>query len=311
MKIYFVLIIITLLSSCVYDYELADSAINEKDYLVINSILNSDRTIVVYFYKTQKTDTGYVCETIQNLHVILKEDDTILFEGIVDDTVLRISTYPKTGSLYSIRVKDGGTEELSASTRIPEVIDCNVSMSFGASAYNWRDCLTFLKDFPISFENKVSLWITAYKVFENNELVQYNELYANNLLIDVLNRSEGMDVLNPVVGSLYYDGFLRVKNSNLSRLGELIFTPTHAYYYGSSEPDSEQVGIRIKLITASPEYDQYCTTLFKQKAMIIYDDDLSAIVYQPTQVYSNIKNGLGIFAGMSETNYYYTLPSLE
>jgi hypothetical protein len=36
----------------------------------------------------------------------------------------------------------------------------------------------------------------------------------------------------------------------------------------------------------------------------IYEDNPLSIVYQPSTVYSNIRNGMGIFAGVSESNYY-------
>ena len=307
MKYYPFLLLLICFCSCSYDYDVGDSRIQEKDYLIVNSLLNPNRPISIYFYRTQQTDTGYICLEVENLSVSLKEDNKVIFEGLTPSPVLTLDHYPKTGSTYSISVNDTDGTEVYATTRIPEAISCVADMSFGDSKYAWPYYLAYLNEFPDTFDERVTLWVTAYKVFESAEFIQYNELYANNLLVDNVNRNEGMEVLNPTVGSLYYDGFLRVKNRNLTELNELIFTPAYAHY-GEYRPDSEQQGIRIKLTTASPEYDQYCTSLFKQKAMIIYEDDISAIVYQPTQVYSNVHNGLGIFAGVNEIDYYFSLP---
>ncbi|WP_303228496.1 DUF4249 family protein, partial [Parabacteroides goldsteinii] len=70
---------------------------------------------------------------------------------------------------------------------------------------------------------------------------------------------------------------------------------------------SEPHKIEVKVISAAPEYDQYCKTYYQQLSKIIYSNDISAITYQPIQVYSNIENGLGIFAGMNETSHYIQL----
>lgn len=91
----------------------------------------------------------------------------------------------------------------------------------------------------------------------------------------------------------------------------LIFTPNFVYSSGVVMPDSRQKSIMVKLITASAEYDQYNKTLFEQKSMIVYDNDISSIFYQPKSVYCNIENGLGIFAGMSEVDYICELAKTD
>ena len=42
--------------------------------------------------------------------------------------------------------------------------------------------------------------------------------------------------------------------------------------------------------------------------MIVYDEDISSIFYQPKSVYSNIENGTGIFAGISKTFFVFDYP---
>ncbi len=91
-------------------------------------------------------------------------------------------------------------------------------------------------------------------------------------------------------------------------LDELVFTPN---YVGDGHPQRNllQTGIKVKVMTASPEYDQFCKSLYEQKSMIVYEGDISSIFFQPKTVYSNIENGLGIFAGVSEMNYVFDLPT--
>ncbi|RHM86284.1 DUF4249 family protein [Bacteroides caccae] len=65
-------------------------------------------------------------------------------------------------------------------------------------------------------------------------------------------------------------------------------------------------GIEIDIINASNEYDQYCRTYY-QALSIPSSGDLSGMFFQPSTVYSNVNNGLGIFAGRSVTKYLFSI----
>ncbi|MDR1762580.1 MAG: DUF4249 domain-containing protein [Dysgonamonadaceae bacterium] len=285
--------------SCTVDYEFGESNILEHDRLVINALLNPTQPLEVYFYAIGRVDTGYVYSALQGVRVLLKENDKILFDGVCSDTVLRLPQSPLAGANYSIEASYAGMETASASAYVPEAIDGSVRMEIYDNEWVKDDLIFYLSDLRLPAGNEASLFITAYGLDKDGEEGQYGEIYASHALLDLLNRVEGMPVKNPIVGSMYYDGFLRVKNKNLPNLDEIAFMPLYAAY---------DTKVWIKLLTASKEYDQYCRTLYQQKAMIIYDDDISAIVYQPIQVYSNIKNGMGIFAGINEINYYFDVP---
>jgi hypothetical protein len=300
-------IVSCLFFSCSYDYEFSPSDQIEQDRLVVNCILNPQLPVMIHFYATNKTDSGYSFQSVKNVHLQLKENEQILYDAVCPDSVLQLDYRVKAGANYSIEARTEDYERVSAATSIPEAITCRATSEGGLDGFSWYKYLVKLSGFK-SFDDESSLWIISYKIFETQDTIQYNELYANNLFLDNLNRVEGMEVLNPVVGSLYFESFLRIKNKNLPLINELVYTPTYALYAGAYEPDSKIKQVQIKLITASKEYDRYNRTLYQQKSMIMYDDDISTIVYQPIPVYSNIKNGLGIFAGMNEVNYYFDLP---
>jgi hypothetical protein len=318
-KYLFVFSVCLLLLACSVDYDMGQSNLLEQNRLVVNSLLNPHQPINVFFYKIERGDTGYCFSTVRDIKVILKENEKMLFDGICNDTVLRLDYHPKSGLYYTIEASFPGFERVSANTIIPDSITCKAEMIID-EPYNQSDRLVELSEFILPANSQASLWITSYAIFED-ETYQYQEIYVNNLLIDEVNQISGMPVRNPVVGSLYHDAFLRIKNNNLSDLDKLVFTPAYISYnyYKPFDPENPepfdpwygQRKIGIKLITASREYDQYCRTLYLQKSMIIYDNDISAIVYQPVQVYSNLTNGVGIFAGLNETNYYFDLPNEE
>jgi hypothetical protein len=295
-----------LFAACSYEYDMGPSNQTEKDRLVVNSILNPNQPLSIFFHVTCRTDSGYGYRTVKDVRVVLKEDGQVFYDAVCPDTVLQLAHPVKEGAGYSIAVGLDGYEAVSATTTIPYPIESNCSDEKTGDSWSY---LIKLSGFKFSRDDESSLWVTAYQLYENGTIAQYAELYTNNLFVDKVNEEAGMSVRNPVVGSLYYDGFLRVKNKNLPDLEELVFTPAGVYYTKKTAPtDSEIERIGVKLIAASREYDRYNRTLFQQKSMIIYDDDISSIVYQPIPVYSNIKNGLGIFAGMNETNYYLEYP---
>lgn len=296
------------LYACSTDYDIGKSTIIEHDRLVVNSLLSPADPISVYFYTTFRTDSGYRYTGTEGVEVVLKENETTLFSGVCPDSVLLLNLYPKAGAIYTIEASQKGYNMVKASTTIPNSIQCNAKMSIlGEIEYYSFDLLVHLNEFKYPEDKQTGLWITTYAFYEYDTL-QYNDLYVNNMLVDRINREEGMEVKNEFVGSVYYNAFLRIKNKNFSHLEEIIYTPSYLPYSTEHDHNIWPGQVNIKLITASKEYDQYCRSLYEQKEMIIYEDDISAIVFQPIRVYSNIENGLGIFAGMNEANYQLDYP---
>jgi hypothetical protein len=295
-----------LFMSCAVDYDMEQSSVNESERLVVNGLLSPIKPIQVHLYKLQKGQQGYSCIGIIGAHITLKENETILFDGFSSDSVFTINYLPVAGAAYSLEVSYENLPTVTAKTNIPKAIHCTARFTHGIY-WDTRLYLIKLNDFDIPQNSQASLWLTAYELYEDGGIVQYNELYANNVFIDKTNSVGGMDVVNDSVGSIYYESFLRIKNTNTSKMEDLLFTPTKSYLFGE-EYSSEQKKIQVKLIAASPEYDQYHKSLYEQKSMIINDDDITSVFYQPNAVYCNIENGLGIFAGMNEVDYVFDLP---
>ena len=156
----------------------------------------------------------------------------------------------------------------------------------------------------------------VYSVLNGDSLVKSYELFASNVLLDVINRSNASQLKDEDVGSSYYEDYMRIKNRNIPYLDNLIFiTKMHGDGYGYMDENREWIWIPVdvtnyivKLITAGPEFDMFHRTFYEQTLYITYDDFVASMLYQPIQVYSNINGGLGIFAGMNETNYYFDVP---
>jgi hypothetical protein len=294
--------------SCSVDYDLEPSLVNEPDRIIVDSYLSPDCPLQVQLFESVKTESGYVNRGLTQAHVILKEDQTTLFDGICTDSILRLDYQPHENAAYSIEVSHEGLATVSAQTCIPKAIHCNASFSTDGKYWDTSRYLVHLQAFDAPQKEQECLWITAYRLRNDNQLVQYNEIYTNHSMIDKLNSTAGMDVKNESVGSIYYNGFLRIKYKNIPDIGELVFTPNHVYNGSGEDQNYSQRAIHVKLITASPEYDRFNKSLYEQKHMIVNSDDVSSVFYQPKTVYTNVTDGLGIFAGYSEVTYRFNLP---
>ena len=329
-KTLFKILLFCLITACTVDYDLKQTNIDEPNRLVVNSFLNPEKPVCVYFYTIDRTNAGFVYNTAKNLHVKLTEDDHVLFDGLCADTIFVMAHHPRAGSRYRIDVSLTGYASVWAETTVPAAITCktraehfNVSDSnYNHSGYMYPEMKYYLSDFAGNYKQEnTSLFVLAYSVLSGDTLVQSYDLYSSNVLLDPINRSNGNELKDEEVGSSYYEDYMRIKNRNLPYLDNLIFiTRMHpnGYYdytdvWGSigTPPtwipyDVEKYN--VKLIAAGPEYDMYHRTFYEQTTFIRYDDFIAYIVYQPIQVYSNINGGLGIFAGMNETNYYFDVP---
>ena len=116
-----------------------------------------------------------------------------------------------------------------------------------------------------------------------------------------MNREEGSYVNNNIAITGFYKSFIRIKKTNVPLLDELQFVPSY-----EQKVSEKMTGIEIDIINASNEYDQYCRTYY-QALSIPSSGDLSGMFFQPSTVYSNVNNGLGIFAGRSVTKYLFSI----
>ncbi len=277
------LVISFLILGCNVDYD--PTIERASECLIVNALLQPDKPITVHLNATQIINNTTKIVSVQTAHVVIKENETILYNGDTEGLV-QLDAYPKEGYTYSIEVRSGEYPDVKAGTTIPYKIDFGFRDRAGG-IYSLFDF-----NFP---EIKSAMWITFTAFFTGEEPNQFEELYCNNSLVDNFNREEGSDLIAAEVGSGYHGSFLRVKAKNLSSIDSVVVHPA----YGSTIIDDNLERIEIRVIAASKEYDQYCKTYYQQLNIPASDDAL--IWYQPINVYSNIKGGLGIFAGKVET----------
>lgn len=310
MKSKFILFVLPFLmmASCSVGYDVDMLKSDEPECIIVSALLNPAKPVQVELYRLQNDGNLYSYTALKGANVIIREEQKIIYDGVCEESMVKIDYFPLTNASYSIEVSFEGLKTVRAHTQVPPVITCTSSFHLGEYRGDF-DYIIELNAFEIPPAEKIGMWVTSYEVCENDEEVQYNEMYTKNAFVDKTNSVAGMPVKNETVGSIYHNGFLRVKNKNLPFLDELVFTPNYVMDARLPQRNLVQTGIKVKVMTASPEYDQFCKSLYEQKSMIVYEGDISSIFFQPKTVYSNIENGLGIFAGVSEMNYVFDLPT--
>jgi len=328
-KHYFYTLLLCLITSCIVDYDIKMTDIDEPNRLVVNSLLNPQKPISVYFYTLDRTATGFAYTSATNLHVRLMEDNHVLFDGLCADTILVMEQHPRAGSAYRIEVSLTGYASVWAETTVPDAITCKVraehfsdpDTNFYGSSY--PEMKFFLSDFLGNYEQEnTSMYILTYSELNGDSLAQSPQYYASNVLLDAINRVNHGKMKDEDVGSSVYVEYMRIKNRNIPYLDKLIFIATmHGDGYYRYVNDEETWWYRewiwipvdvtkyvVKLIAAGPDFDMFQRSLYEQTSYLDYDDFISGMFYRPVQVYSNINGGLGIFAGLNETNYYFDVP---
>ena len=296
-----------LLYACSVDYAVEDLSSGIAKQIIVNGYLVAEQPVTIHLYHHGGEKDGKV-EGLTQSHLLLKEDGLVLFDGICIDSLFTLDHHIKAGAKYEIEVSATGYETVKATTAIPHPIVCKADFNAGDDDISMRDDLVTLSRFSYNSFANPALWITSQRISEEDEVVQYNEIYVDNVFVDKTNSFGGMGAPNDVVGGMYHEGYLRVKSKYVKHLTDIVFTPTHVRYEDDEGMSSAQNRIRVELIAASPEFDKYNKSLYEQKTMIVYDEDISSIFYQPKSVYSNIENGSGIFAGISKTSFVFDYP---
>lgn len=298
---------IVLLNACAVDYAVNELSSGNAKQIIVNGYLIAEQPVTINLFHQDGEKNSKVKGLTQS-HLMLKEDGQVLFDGICNDSVFTFDHQAKVGSEYEIEVSATGLETVKATTTIPYPIVCKAEFNAGDDVYSMRDDLVALTNFSYNSFANPALWIISQRISEEDEVNQYNEIYVDNVFVDKTNSFGGMGAPNDVVGGMYHEGYLRVKNKYVQHLTDIVFTPTHVIYSNDEGMSSPQNRIRVELIAASPEFDKYNKSLYEQKSMIVYDEDISSIFYQPKSVYSNIENGTGIFAGISKTSFVFDYP---
>nr|WKN38953.1 DUF4249 domain-containing protein [Tunicatimonas sp. TK19036] len=304
--------------SCTKDLDITLPATQPQ--LVLNGILNPDSIVRISLTTTLPPNSSSTdFPVVDNATIRLYEDAQLLGNLLFKDSLYTLDYHPKAGSEYTIEAEVPGYEIVSATDRMPHLLNAQACVSNNPPStgfsYLWFEVT--LEDHP---EEDNFYWldilVTKYPYrrcrFIGDDFVcpepdgttMYTEkllhLHSFSTIPDNFNAS----IDNTMNGVTDYDGTIRIDGSALN--GESISLSMTSnsdpmFQYGALGRLDENQYAEIQVLNASQHYDRY----LKSSWIYFLNNDY---FYEPnpfsetTQIYSNVKNGTGIFAAYNSAH---------
>ncbi len=316
MKYCFMCVLI-ILSSCSFEYEL-DNVNDFKPKIIVNSLISPENAIDFNLgWSKHYAMTEYPDTVIKGNYTII-EDGIVVCDGIIENKGYVGTSYiPKSGSTYQLSLNIDGYGLVSATTYIPHA--GNATGNYDGINFLLDDNLSSIYHFSINkvsyAESLKSVWFRiqgGYSSNTNDNYIYpigfYEYIYSDNKYIDDFNSENAINGFDDqyiekyryatCYQSLFRLPFYQINNS----------LPIHMSYrmpnsIRSNFPPFDDIllkQVRIKVMYPSDEYDNYKKN-FTQQINSIYNPEFP-FFSDEVHIFSNINNGLGIFAGYNVCN---------
>ncbi|MFL2585588.1 MAG: DUF4249 domain-containing protein [Parvicellaceae bacterium] len=297
-RIYFISLILIGFISCekVIPFE-GEVAVSK---LVINSLFQSDSTFKVHVSSSKSVIDTASFQNIEDAVVAIRDKNGNIIENLVHDSngFYKGQTFPNNYQTYQLVVSHINYNNISAIDSLPAPIFINnVDTTTLADPINGdRLEITLNFDDPGNIQNYYL--IETYAIFESLLIKDQDTIESEldttqqyMLLTDEVFQNGGSPWREQgLFNDLLFDGqtkalTIEIPNDNYSGSED-----GYEYSYQTK-------GLRIYLHNISPSYYYYRTSLE------LYQQSSGNPFAQPVQVFSNINNGFGVFAG-AQVNYF-------
>ena len=268
--------------------------------LVINSIFQSDSTFKVHVSSSRSVIDTASFQNIEDAVVTIKDDNGSIIETLnyVENGFYIGQTFPQENQTYSLQVTHPNYTNITSSDSLPSPITINsIDTSTTVDPIN-GDRLQITLNFndPESSQNYYLIEtysVNEYLVIKNSDTTEY-ELDTTKqfmVLTDEVFQNGGSPFREQ---GLFNDLLFNGQNKALEL--EIPYDNWSGTEDGY-EWSYTTLGVRVYLHNISKSYYYYRTSLE------LYQGASGNPFAQPVQVYSNIENGFGVFAG-SQISYF-------
>ncbi len=307
-----------ILTSCEFDYELDEIPYTKR--MVVNSIISPDKHFQFSVKWSKRVDDPEFDVVSSGYELQLYESDKLLASGsIIDGSVAFYEIYPKVGQRYKIVIPRSAPEsDIVAETYIPLAPVADGRYNGSSIVESNGEGTHLIQHVQVNgvelAEIGRAVWFEFMGLYqykdELNDLNIVNVLsedyYSNNGFIDQFNLEvNDLDAVSTGT-SIYYSKAIRLQRKSIEKALPLNVSFSSASYmpwsivmfedpYWAAPIDIPISAARVDVISPSDEYDKYMKSAIKYN--ILSADPSFPIFSSPIEVYSNIENGLGIFAG--------------
>jgi hypothetical protein len=283
-------IVVVILTSCelIVDIEVP----YDGDKIVLNGIQSPDQPWTI-----EMTRSRYILDEARYDFLPITQGDVTVYGD--DGSVLKLdsiaqgmfstNTYPLEGHTYSIVVKSPGLEDVQSELTMPYPVriksvawdSSEVNPNPNPQFYNYSNMsLEVTFDDPADEKNYygILLGIHSTITYQNPDMTERRT--------DSLTYYREAAIFDPAIGS---------EDERPRRFSDRTFNgrtyTAHSDVQVQTDPDSKIYRIDVMLVTVSEELFRY------EESRNLYDEVDGDPFAQPVQVYSNVANGFGIFAG--------------
>ena len=268
--------------------------------LVINSIFQSDSTFKVHVSSSRSVIDTASFQNIEDAVVTIKDDNGSIIETLnyVENGFYIGQTFPQENQTYSLQVTHPNYTNITSSDSLPSPITINsIDTSTTVDPIN-GDRLQITLNFndPESSQNYYLIEtysVNEYLLIKNSDTTEY-ELDTTKqfmVLTDEVFQNGGSPWREQ---GLFNDLLFNGQNKALEL--EIPYENYSGIEVGY-EWSYKTLSVRVNLHNISKSYYYYRTSLE------LYQGASGNPFAQPVQVYSNIENGFGVFAG-SQISYF-------
>lgn len=281
-------IIAAICCACEVDYSFSEKELNPR--VVVNALITPQEPFAVrlHWSRSYSAENGF--SPVTEAEICLYEDKTEVVRCPANPEGETQTTFQATaGRSYRLVVTVPGYGELSAQTTVPEAPTATVSFAFQKGWYRHFD----LEKLSTSPDVK-AIWIRGSRKYQDND-EKINNFYTVSVFVDQVNGANDAYESDEKGSTVEFEQFLRIAYENCPAAIPLRFS-----VFGGQDNRNN-----FRIITASDHYDRYMRSRYKQELNSDWGAQENPFIEQIT-VYSNIDNGLGVFAGYN----YYTTPEL-
>ena len=270
--------------------------------LVVNSIFESDSTFKVHISSSRSVIDVSPFQNIEDAVVKIKDDNGAIIETLnhLDNGFYAGQVFPEQNKTYQLEVIHPNYNNITSTDSLPIPITINsVDTSTIVDPINDNRLQIILNfDDPESSQNYYLIETSSVNeklVIENSDTLEYElDTILNQTMI--LTDEVFQDGSSPFrEQGLFNDLLFNGQNKNLE-----LEIPNDEYWNfsdDSTEMSYKRLSLNLYLHNISKSYYYYRTSLE------LYQNASGNPFAQPVQVYSNIDNGFGIFAG-SQVSYF-------
>ena len=260
--------------------------------LVLNSIFNPDSIFTFQISTTASLLNNY--DTLnENLYFSLYEEDKLIFESVSQSSLFKTDLNPLPGRKYTVELKSDNFPTIKASDTIPNLVPIdNAYMVFpaGVDAFGF-----YLAEACVSFTDPPNV-TNYYELLISSKPGGTNAWYSDYEANDPVLMNEGDQDYHPISFFFSDDMFngesytLRIKHSvGYSQNGEIIKVfPLYA-----------------TLRSVSRTYYKYRKYYTRHAYNQQFQNEFLDFIFkgEPQNMFTNIENGYGIFAGYCESTF--------